>query len=64
MFPVVEANFLAITPPGFWSYSGHKKQRRLCRILGRAALVVTGGMQLRHYDTNNGGGGERRRRKS
>ena len=43
------------------SLSGHKQQLLLCRVLGSAALVASGGMRPRHYNANGGRGGDRRR---
>ena len=41
-----------------------KQQRKLCRILGGAALVAREGMRSRHYDANGGDGGDKRKRRS
>ena len=51
--------FLARKIPDFGVTAAIKQQRRLCQILGRAALVAAGSMQLRRYDDDDGGGGER-----
>ena len=43
MLPVSEANVLGEKNPDFGVTSAIKKQRRLCKTLGRAVLVAMGG---------------------
>ena len=64
MLTIGEAKVLSRKKPDFGAAESIKQQRQLCWILGRAALVVAGGMQLWRYNADDGGGGERRRRTS
>ena len=64
MFPVSKGNCFSEKKSDFGVIAAIKQQQKLCRILGRANLVATGGMRLRKYDSEYGGGGERRRRTS
>ena len=62
MFPVGEANFF-IKKMDFGDTSTTKNQRRLGFILGGAALVTAGGIQLQSYNADNVGTEKQQRRK-
>ena len=61
MFPVKEAIF-RVKKSDFGVTASIIQQWQLYRILGREALVATGRMQLRCYNSDDGGGSKLRRR--